>query len=288
MRALIFGAGGQVGRALAAVAPSCAELVALTRAQCDISCRDQVARAIAEASPDLVFNAAAYTAVDRAETEIEQAVALNADAPGFVAEAARAAGSRAVHISTDYVFDGTATRPYRPEDPTNPQSVYGRTKLAGEQAVTAADPNALIVRTSWVYAAQGTNFVKTMLQLMRERDQLGVVADQIGTPTRAESLATALWMLAVNGAGGILHYRDEGTASWHDFAVAIQEEGQELGLLSRTIAIAPIATSDYPTPAPRPAYSVLDAGEAWRLIGGAPPRWRDNLRDTLREVEKNG
>ena len=288
MRALILGASGQVGRALAATTPACAEVVALTRVQCDISSRDQVARAISQVAPDLVFNAAAYTKVDLAETETAQAEVLNAKAPGLIAAAARAGGARTVHISTDYVFDGAGTRPYRPEDATSPQSVYGRTKLAGEQAVAAADPEALIVRTSWVYAAQGMNFVNTMLRLMRQRNRLSIVADQIGAPTRAESLAAALWALAKTGATGVLHYRDSETASWHDFAVAIQEEARELGLLHRTIPIAPIATSDYPTPAPRPAYSVLDASEAWRLIGGPPPRWRDNLRANLREVEKNG
>lgn len=288
MRALIFGAGGQVGRALAATAPAGAAVLGLSRAQCDVSSPDQVVRAIADASPDLVFNAAAYTAVDRAESEVAQAETLNAAAPGFIAEAARKAGARTVHISTDYVFDGTATRPYRPDDPTNPQSVYGRTKLAGEQAVAAADPAALIVRTSWIYAAEGTNFLRTMLRLMRERDRIGVVADQVGTPTRAESLAAGLWALAGAEATGLLHYRDRETASWHDFAVAIQEEAHALGLLDRTIPVAPIATSDYPTPAPRPAHSVLDASEAWRIIGAPPPSWRDNLRVTLEEVKKNG
>ena len=288
MRALIFGAGGQVGRAMASTAPVDAEIVALTRAQCDISSRSQVARAIAAAAPDIVFNAAAYTAVDRAESEEAQAEAINALAPGLIAQEARAAGSRIVHISTDYVFDGSATRPYRPEDPVAPQSVYGRTKLAGERAVAAADPEALTVRTSWVYTAHGSNFVNTMLRLMREREQIGVVADQIGAPTHAESLAAALWKLALAGATGVLHYRDAEAASWYDFAVAIQAEAHAIGLLERRIPIAPIATSDYSTPAPRPGYSVLDASEAWRIIGGPPPPWQENLRATLKEVRDYG
>ncbi len=288
MRALIFGAGGQVGRALAATTPEGTELVALGREQCDIGDRAAVDQAIASAAPDLVVNAAAYTAVDRAESQPDDAARLNAEAPGWIAAAARSADARFVHISTDFVFDGTAGIPYLPDAPTNPQSVYGRTKRDGELAVLAAHPEALIVRTAWVYAAQGSNFVRTMLRLMAERERLTVVADQVGTPTYAASLATALWSLAETNRGGLHHFTDAGVASWYDFAVAIQEEGLATGLLQRAIEIAPIATSDYPTPARRPSFSVLDKSATWAVLGGPAPHWRVNLRKCLEDMSRNG
>lgn len=288
MKALIFGAGGQVGRALAATAPGDAELVALTRAECNLSDSEAIRRIVAEASPQIVFNAAAYTAVDKAESEPELAAAVNGTAAGWVAEAARSAGARTIHISTDFVFDGNASRPYPPDDAVAPLSVYGSSKLKGEQAVAAADPDGLIVRTAWVYAAEGANFVNTMLRLMREREKLGIVADQIGTPTYATSLAGALWTLARHGATGTHHYTDAGVASWYDFAVAIEEEARSLGLLDRPVRVEPIATADYPTPARRPAYSVLDKSATWAAIGGPAPHWRANLRAMLLEYKQRG
>lgn len=287
MKALIFGAGGQVGRALVATAPAGAKIVALDRMQCDITCQAAVERAIGEAKPNFVFNAAAFTAVDQAEVDVSATSAINAIAPGLVAGAARAAGARTVHISTDYVFDGRGERPYRPHDPPNPLSVYGRTKLSGEQAVREADPHSLTIRTMWLHSACGANFVTNMLGLMREREQLRVVSDQIGAPTGALSLASALWALAGAGATGLLHYRDEGIASWHDFALSIQEQARMLGLLERSIQIEPVARADYPTAAPRPAFSVLDAAEAWRIVG-RPPHWRENLQRTLEEIATHG
>lgn len=286
MRAIIFGAGGQVGRALAGTAPAGAEVIALRRAECDVCSRREVERAIAAGAPDLVFNAAAFTSVDEAETAAEQAAAVNATAPAYLAEAARAAGARLVHISTDYVFDGDAERPYRPGDPPNPRSVYGRTKLAGEDSVRRADPRALTVRTAWVYSAGGINFVTRMLEAMRGGKPLQVAADQVGTPTCARSLGKALWGLAGAGATGLLHYCDSGIASRHRFALEIQEQALALGLLDGKVAIEPVETAAYPTPAPRPAYSVLDSSEAWRLLGGPPPDWRDNLGLTLEAIRK--
>jgi dTDP-4-dehydrorhamnose reductase len=288
VKALILGAGGQVGRALAATAPPGAALVALDRTGCDIADRNAVEQAIGAAAPDLVVNAAAYTAVDRAESEPEAAERLNAQAPGWIAAASRAAGARFVHISTDFVFDGRAGSPYRPDAATNPQSVYGRTKRDGELAVLAACPDALIVRTAWVYAAAGGNFVNTMLRLMAQRDRLTVVADQIGTPTFAASLAAALWTLAQGKARGIHHYTDAGAASWYDFAVAVHEEGQAAGLLDRPVDIVPIPTSDYPTPAHRPAFSVLDKSATWAAMGRPAPHWRSNLRICLKESSRHG
>lgn len=288
MRALIFGAGGQVGRALAETAPAQAEVIALPRSQCDICSKRQVESAIAAVAPDVVFNAAAFTGVDQAESEAAQAAAVNAEAPGHMAEAARAAGARLVHISTDYVFDGNCARPYRPDDPPNPLGVYGRTKLAGEAAVRAADPGALTVRVAWVYSNIGSNFVTGMLGALRARRHVRVVADQIGTPTRAQSLAAALWDLAGAGATGLFHYRDSGTASRHQFVLEIQEQAFALGLLGEKIPVEAVGSADYPTPARRPLYSVLDATDTWRLIGGPPPDWRDNLAVTLEEIGRPG
>jgi len=284
MKALILGAAGQVGRALVAAAPAGTELVALDRQACDIGDPEQVRAAVAAAKPSILFNAAAYTAVDRAESEPDLAQRLNADAAGTIAAAAREAGARLVHVSTDFVFGGAAATPRGPGDPVDPQGVYARTKLAGEQAVAAACPDALIVRTAWLYAARGANFVNTMLRLMAERDEVRVVADQIGTPTSAPSLARALWALAGAGARGVHHYTDAGIASWYDFAVAIEEESRAAGLRDRPVRVIPITTADYPVPAPRPAYSVLDKSATWALLGGPAPHWRVNLRETMREL----
>ena len=285
MKALIFGSKGQLGRGLAATAPQGSQLVQHDVDTLDITDADAVGRAVKDAAPDIVLNAAAYTAVDRAEEEEALAQAVNGDAVGHIAQAARVAGARFVHVSTDFVFDGTASRPYAPEAAPSPISAYGRTKLAGERL---ASNDALIVRTAWVYAPEGGNFVRTMLRLMGEREELGVVADQVGTPTYAPDLAAALWDLADKGVTGVHHYTDSGVASWYDFAVAIQEEASAIGLLDRAIPIAPIATSAYPTPAKRPHYSVLDKTSTIAALGRTPPHWRVNLRKMLNEIKTNG
>ncbi|HVQ07457.1 MAG TPA: dTDP-4-dehydrorhamnose reductase [Allosphingosinicella sp.] len=284
MKVVIFGAAGQLGQALAASAPAGAELVGLDLPECDIGDPGQVEAAVTAAMPAIVFNAAAYTAVDRAESEPNLAHRLNADAAGWIAAAAREVGARMVQVSTDFVFGGAAAAPRAPGDPVDPQGVYARTKHAGEQAVAAACPDALIVRTAWLYAARGANFVNTMLRLMAERDEVRVVADQIGTPTWAPSLARALWALAEAGARGVHHYTDAGVASWYDFAVAIEEESRAAGLRERPVRMVPINTADYPVPAPRPAYSVLDKSATWALLGGPAPHWRANLRENMREL----
>ncbi|MBN8831693.1 MAG: dTDP-4-dehydrorhamnose reductase [Sphingomonadales bacterium] len=288
MKVLIAGAGGQLGRALQASAPQAAEIVALDRAALDIGEADAVARRAQEIAPDLIINAAAYTAVDRAESERDAAWRINADGAGNLAAAAAANGARFIHVSTDFVFDGTAGSPYRPDHPTAPLGVYGASKLAGEQAALAAHPQSLIVRTAWVYGVTGHNFVRTMLRLMAERDEVRVVADQIGTPTFAGGLAAALWALDAAGATGIHHWTDSGAASWYDFAVAIQEEALAISLLSRQAPVIPIATADYPTPARRPAYSVLDKSSAVALVGGPAPHWRVRLREMLGVIQAHG
>lgn len=284
MRLLLLGADGQVGRAMRAACPADASVVALGRDACDLSDETSVRAAIAGVQCDWLVNAAAYTAVDRAESEETLAQTVNGAAPGWIGSAARAAGIRVAHISTDFVFDGSAGTPYRPDSQTNPLSVYGRSKLAGEIALRAADADALIVRTSWVHAAQGGNFPLTMLRLMREREEIRVVADQIGSPTWARILAGGLWRLIAADTSGTHHLTDAGIASWYDLAVAVAEEAFALGLLPRIPVIVPIATADYPTPARRPAYSVLDKSSAWALLGGPTPHWRSSLRNMLKEV----
>jgi dTDP-4-dehydrorhamnose reductase len=285
MKVLITGANGQVGRALQATAPAGAQLILTDVGELDICDAEAVERFVADAAPALIVNSAAYTAVDKAEGDASLAQAINADAVGHLAAAAAENGARLVHISTDFVFDGTQGWPYRPDDTPNPLSVYGATKLAGERI---AGPDALIIRTSWVYAAVGGNFVHTMLRVMRERDEVRVVADQIGSPTFATGIADAIWRLARQGAQGIYHFTDSGAASWYDFAVAIQEEALALGLFERQAKVTPIATSDYPTPARRPSYSVLDKGATIAALGGPAPHWRVNLRTMLQEVKANG
>lgn len=284
MKVVIVGAGGQLGRSLAATAPNGTKLVSLDRSALDITDAAAVHARFDAERPDIVINAAAYTAVDKAESDIDAARAINADAVGILAQAAKAAGSQFVHVSTDFVFDGTAGSPYAVDAPTNPLGVYGATKLKGEELADGA----LVVRTAWVYAPTGGNFVRTMLRLMGERPQVGVVADQIGTPTYAPALASALWTLAAADARGIHHYTDAGVASWYDFAVAIQEEAFALGLLITQVPVIPIATLDFPTPARRPGYSVLDKRTTYELLGGPAPHWRRNLRTMLREIKENG
>lgn len=285
MKALIVGGKGQLGRALAATAPSTAEIVSHDFDTLDITDCAAIAAAVAEIAPDIIFNAAAYTAVDKAESEEAQALAVNATAVGYLAEAACAAGARLVHVSTDFVFDGLAGVPYRPDDAPNPLSAYGRTKLAGEKAAGA---DALIVRTAWVYAPTGGNFVRTMLRVMAERPEVRVVADQIGTPTYAPGLAAALWTMAGKDVRGLHHYTDAGVCSWYDFAVAIQEEALLAGLLNKAVPVIPICTADYPTPARRPHFSVLDKTSTFSILGGPTPHWRVNLRTMIGWIKNHG
>lgn len=285
MKILITGAAGQLGRALVATAPDGVECVPLTRDGMDLGDRASILSAIEQHEPAILINAAAYTAVDKAETEGELAQRINADAVADMREACTKIGAKLVHVSTDFVFDGTSAKAYQPHDDRNPLSVYGRSKAAGEDA---AGEDALIVRTAWVYAAGGASFVATMLRLMQDRDEIGVVSDQIGAPTWATSLAGTIWGLIVNGASGIHHFSDAGVASWYDFAVAIGEEAAALGLIDRTITVNPITTADYPTPAVRPAFSLLDSRATRTAAGVDPVHWRENLRHMLKEVKALG
>ena len=280
MRVLVVGSAGQLGQALAATVPGDVECVGADLPDLDITNAEQVVALCRQLQPDVIINAAAYTAVDRAESDVELATAVNVDGPRNVAQAAGEVGARVIHISTDFVFDGNATTPYGVDTPTNPLSVYGRTKRDGEVAVLEALPqSSVVVRTAWLYSRTGQNFVKTMLRLMAERDELRVVSDQVGTPTWANSVAVAVWgIVRAPEAVGVLHWTDGGHASWYEFAVAIQETALELGLLQKKAKVEAIASSEYPTAATRPAYSVLDCSKTSAVIGMQQADWRTNLR----------
>ncbi len=281
---LVTGANGQVGRALATLAPAYPQYRwhLLDRTGLDLTDSAAIAACVGDFAPDIIINCAAYTAVDRAESEPELADAVNHRAVAALAEAARQQGASLVHISTDYVFTGEACRPWCENDATGPASVYGHSKLAGERAVIDSGVSGAIVRTSWVYDAQGKNFVTTMRRLGAERDSLGVVADQVGSPTAASDLAAALLSLVSSERlaryhGEVYHYANAGVCSWFDFAHAIMAEA---GL---DCEVEPITTADYPTPATRPAFSVLDTRKIRRDFGLQIPHWRDSLARMLRE-----
>jgi dTDP-4-dehydrorhamnose reductase len=278
---LLCGANGQLGAELRRAAPAWARLEATDRASLDISDAEAVLRLVERTRPRLILNAAAYTAVERAEDEREAAFAVNAKGPQNLARAAAAAGAKLVHVSTDYVFDGTSRRPYRPQDPVAPLGAYGASKAEGEKGLGA---HALVIRSSWLYGAHGANFVSTMLRLMREREELRVVADQVGSPTWSRGLAAAIWLGAEHSLTGIHHYSDAGETTWHGFAVAILEEARALGMELRARRVIPIASSDYPSKVRRPAYSVLDCSGLVQALGIALAPWRDNLRRMLSEI----
>lgn len=285
MKVLLLGAGGQIGRAIQQQCPAEHHVIPRTRSDVDITNPGALHRSLEGHAIDWVVNAAAYTAVDLAEVEGDAARLVNDTAVAVLAKATVAAGCRLLHFSTDFVFDGATGIPYEPDSPTNPLSVYGTTKLAGEHHVQHETHDGIVLRTAWVYAAKGHNFLRTMLRLMQERDELKVVRDQIGTPTAATSAASAAWSLMTgNTPGGVYHWTDDGVASWYDFAVAIQEEALERGLLLREIPIQPIPARDYAAKAIRPAFSVLNT-DTTREITTLPPRhWRHSLRAVLNEL----
>lgn len=282
---VVTGGHGQLGRELVRSCPGGWRVAAPGSEEMDITDADGARRYISERRPAVVVNAAAYTAVDRAETERDRAWAVNAEGAANIAAAAAASGARLIHISTDFVFDGRQGTPYPPDAEPAPLNEYGRSKLAGEERVRAAlGDRATILRTAWLYAAGGPNFVLTMLRLLRERGHVRVVADQLGTPTWAHGLAVALWRAAAQpDFRGTHHWTDAGVASWYDFAVAIAEESEARGLLGGPARVEPIRAAEYPTPARRPASSVLDKTSAWALLG-TPPHWRAQLRMMLAEL----
>ncbi len=280
MKVLITGANGQLGGALQRTAPAHTEINAIDVEDVDLTDEAMLTARLAVEAPDVLINAAAYTAVDKAEEDEDTARAINSGAVAIMAKAMAQSGGKLVHVSTDFVFDGQSSRAYRPDDERAPISAYGRTKAEGEDHLGASD---LLVRTAWVYEAGGANFVRTMIRLMKERDELGIVSDQIGSPTWATGLAHTIWGLIAKGANGTFHHSDEGEISWYDFAVAIAEEAHALGLLESIPTIKPIATSDYPTPAARPAFSLLDCQATRAMLGDEAVNWRTNLRLMLKE-----
>lgn len=283
MTVLVLG-GGQIATAVCRAASASHAIIALTRSELDITDAGGVLESFARFKPDWVINAAAYTAVDRAEDEPAQARAVNDAAVAILAESAQREGAKLLHLSTDFVFDGKSARAYLPGDAANPVNVYGTTKLAGERHVLAGR-TGIVLRTSWVYAAAGKNFVLTMLRLMNEREQISVVCDQIGTPTWATSVAAAVWGLIDAAAhGGVYHWADLGVASWYDFAVAIHDEALERGLLAHPVSILPIASANYPARAIRPGFTVLDTASTRITIKNQGRHWRHNLMKMLDEI----
>lgn len=281
---LVTGANGQLGSELKALQekfPSL-EFVFTDVENLDITNAAAIEQFVRDTTPQFVINCAAYTAVDRAEEDLEMARKINALAPRLLAEACAKAGMKLIHVSTDYVFDGTAHKPYTEDAPTSPESAYGVTKLEGEQAVTGACRESVIIRTSWLYSSHGNNFVKTMLRLGSERDELGIIFDQIGTPTYARDLADAILTIVnklvageCQDCWGIYHFSNEGVCSWYDFAWEIfRQEGIDC-------KVRPIETAEYPTPAKRPHYSVMHKGKIRSVFGINIPHWADSLSDCL-------
>lgn len=283
MRLLVTGREGQVAQALLALASNEVEVVALGRPALDITDRASVERAIAEHRPDVVVNAAAYTAVDKAESEEDAAFAVNATGAGNVAAAAAAAGLPVIHVSTDYVFAGDKAEPYREDDETGPQGAYGRSKLDGERQVVAANPDHAILRTAWVYGPFGANFLKTMLRLSETRDEVRVVADQRGTPTYAPDIAEAILAVARamrrepdnRALRGVFHMVSGGETTWAGFAEAVFERLAAGG--GKVVRVVPITTADYPTPARRPANSRLDTSHFTSAFGHTMSAWTDGV-----------
>ena len=278
MRILVFGAGGQLGRELISLRGTEHTIIGLDRAGCDITVADAAARALHAHQPDAVINCAAWTKVDAAESHRDDAFRVNAEGPRLLAEACNQDGVLLCHISTDYVFDGTATTPIPETAPTSALGVYGASKLAGEEAIRQVTPRHLIVRTSWLYGQDGPNFVLTMLRIGAERDELRVVSDQFGAPTWTGHLAPALLRLLEHDSPGTYHLTNSGETTWYDFAEAIMLRA---GLACRVL---PTTTAEYGAPAPRPAYSVLD-NAAWRAVGEAPlPVWETGLHAYLAQI----
>ena len=285
MKILLAGGSGQLAQELQPILLSVGEVISVDRTRLDLSQPESIRQAMADIQPDLVVNAGAYTAVDKAESEPELARAVNGIAPGILAEECEKLGASLIHFSTDYVFDGSKSSAYLETDSTNPLGIYGESKLAGEEAIRKAGNRHIIIRTAWVYGNCGKgNFVKTMLRLGKEREEIRVVADQIGSPSWTADLAaaTAHIMPAIGLEDfGTYHYTNSGVCSWYDFAIAIFEEAEKLGFPLKVQRVIPITTVEYPTPAKRPAFSVLSTVKISALLGTYPPHWRQGLRQML-------
>jgi len=301
MKILITGQGGQLAWELEQTSPNFLEIICLSSKELDISNQENVNKVLSSHNPDVVINAAAYTAVDKAETEQDKAYAVNKLGSEYLALACKELKAKLIHVSTDFVFDGTSSTPYQTDDKTNPINVYGVSKLAGDMKVNEIlGSDATIIRTAWVYSAHGNNFVKTMLCFMAEKDKLGIVYDQVGTPTWAKGLAKMIWVLVerhsrtegrgirnpLSGDATLLHWTDAGVCSWYDFAIAIQELAIEKGMLDKEIPIRPIPASAYPTPAARPSFSVIDKVTAEEASGVETIHWRKQLSEMMDELKE--
>jgi dTDP-4-dehydrorhamnose reductase len=299
MKILLFGKNGQLGWELQRSLAPLGHLVALGRSEADFSNADALQATVLRHQPDVIVNAAAYTAVDRAEKEEALARRINTEAVQALAMAAKAGGARLIHYSTDYVFDGTKASPYREEDSPHPLNVYGRTKLGGDQAIQSSGCAFLIFRTSWVFATHGANFIKTMLRLAQERNTLQVVADQVGAPTSAELIAdvTALCLYRLmidralaTTANGIYHLAADGSVSWYDYARYLLQQAESMGAALQTTAerIEPIPSERYPLPAQRPHHSILDTGRLRSTFGIHLPPWQTHVDRMLTETLERG
>ncbi len=290
MKILLTGAGGQLGRELKRSLAPLGEVIARDRAGLDLANPDALRAAARDLAPNLIVNAAAWTAVDQAETEETAAHAINGIAPGLLAEEAKRLGAQLIHYSTDYVFDGSGNAPWTEADVAGPLSAYGRSKLAGEQAITAVGGRHLILRTSWVFGLHGANFMKTMLRLATERDELRVIGDQFGAPTWTRHLADATAVVASRVAGrkdspsGLYHLAAAGETSWHGYAETIFDQAVKLGLLAKAPTVRRITSADFPLPAPRPANSRLDCSRFTADFGITLPDWRVGLADCLADA----
>lgn len=299
MKILLLGGNGQVGHELRRSLAPLGELAVTSRdgrlsdgSRCeslDLGDGHEIAALFKRVGPDVVVNAAAYTAVDRAEQEPELALRINAEAPARISELCAERDIALLHYSTDYVFDGRGSHPYRDDDPVDPLGVYGRSKYAGEQAIRASGARHMILRTAWVYGLHGHNFLRTMLRVGGERDELRVVADQIGSPTPAWLIADASAAVLAQGfaQSAIRHVVSAGSTSWHGFAEAIFDKALALGLIDRRPKVLPIDTSEYPTPAQRPAYSVLDTSRLREEYALELPSWSDALHTTLAAADRD-
>lgn len=286
MRVAVTGAHGQLGRSLTRTAPPEIELHAWTREELDICNDGLVNESLHTLRPDVVINAAAYTAVDQAESDTQAAKAVNVDAVDFLAKHIRQIGGRLIHISTDFVFSGDKSTPYLPNDETAPINIYGKTKLEGEKrALLHLDDRVVVLRSAWLYSSFGSNFVTTILNAARSRKSLRVVSDQVGSPTWTVTLARAIWrMVFLPEIHGTFHWADEGQVSRYDFALAIVEESARTGLIDEKVEIQPVQSIDYPMPAQRPPYSVLETSDTVKAIELPPQPWRSNLRLLMEEM----
>ena len=286
-KVLLIGAKGQVGQELQLTLPPLGEVISIGREELDLTNSEKIGQLIREIHPDYLVNAAAYTAVDKAETEPDLAYSINATAPKIMAESAEKIQAKFLHISTDYVFDGRKNTPYLETDLTNPLGVYGQSKLRGEEEIKTVNSQAIILRTAWVYGSYGkSNFVKTMLRLGKEREELKVVVDQLGSPTWSKDIAAAITQLLINvdNPTGIYNFTNSGVASWFDLTKAIFEEAKISGIPLKIQRVIPITTAEYPTPAVRPAYSVLSGQKISQQLDYIPPYWRDSLKAMLNQL----